>query len=278
MEKGVVAKNVCVKKFLIVITKSMMWKWLKKNIWSISAIIISLGSLVIDKCQSDKIDKQQYELSAINYRPCLVIDTIMFDSTSFKIKTADLTGQLNDSTGLITVKGDIYVKTKIRIRNTGNSNAKVILAATVDTICGLKKIRQELLSLNFDFSPDTVSIENPAYLDIMPNKYHDFIFKNKFSNFKENKIELHFFILYKNEIGQIFDSYMWVKLKHSEINVDLKRNDHNELYIKKEDIKSVNLSFQSNDNIYCSTDIYSLEDNKRIEKFILGYTKNQGIK
>jgi hypothetical protein len=255
-----------------------MWKWIKKNFWSLTAIIISIISLCYDRSQNDKIDKQQYELSAINYRPCLVIDTIMFDSTSFRIKTADLTGQVNDSTGLITVKGEIFVKTKIRIRNTGNSNAKVILAATVDTICGLKKIRDELFSLNYNFFPDSIMMDSPYYIDIMPNKSYDYIINNKFSNFKENKIELHFFILYENEIGQLFDSYCWVKLKHSELNIDIKGNENEKSYIINNEIKDVKLSFQQNESIYFSTDIYNLEDNMKIKKFLKEYGKMQGIR
>ncbi len=255
-----------------------MWKWFRKNIWSIIAIIISIVSLGFDKCQSDKIDNQQYELSAINYRPCLVIDTIMFDSISFKIKTADLTGQVNDSTGLITAKGDIFVKTKITIRNTGNSNAKVILVATVDTICGLKKIRDELFSLNYNFFPDSIIMESPYYIDIMPNKCYDYIINNKFSNFKENKIELHFFLLYENEIGQLFDSYCWVKLIHSELNIDIKGNEREKSYIINNEIKDVKLSFQQNESTYFSTDIYNLEDNMKIKKFLKEYAKMQGVK
>ncbi|MDO9629009.1 MAG: hypothetical protein Q7I99_03825 [Acholeplasmataceae bacterium] len=238
------------------------------NSLAIIAIIISIVSLVCDKCQDDKIEKQQYELSAINYRPSLVIDTIMFDSTYFYIKSANLTGEENDSIGLVTVNGEIHTKTKIRIKNTGNANAKVLLRASLDTICGLKKIRDEIHSLNYNFFPDTIIYGPPYYVEILPNKYYEFEFKNSFSNFDDNLIELHFFMLYVNEIGQLFDSYFWFKLKHYGLKFDIKQNIHDDIVFIENSICDVKLKLSGKDSIYSSTDIYSYKDQKKIRNFL----------
>lgn len=246
----------------------ILWKNLKKNFWAFAAIVISIISLVCDRCQDIKIDKQQYELSAINFRPCLVVDTIIFDSTMFKIKSANLYGEENDSTALIEVKGNIITNTRIRLKNTGNTNAKVILAASIDTICGLKKIRDELLSLNYNFFPNNIKIESPFYVDILPNKYYDIVFRNNFSNFKREEIEFHFFILYRNELGQLFDSYSWVKLKYSDLHFDIITNGIENSVMTKNEINHFSLTYRNSANVDFSTDFYSLEENRKISNFI----------
>lgn len=202
---------------------------LSKNFWEIIKISVSGGGFLIAslvafrQCNQDsKFEEYNFNISALQYRPIIeIIDQPWAKNHSFKFNPQHLFDKIQipmafpkDSIKDISVESfDVLLRTKVR--NSGNAISKLVLIVGIDTITDSPVLRS-LLKNNFRphklipeyFKPEFKSELLPGDSTIIDYKVslqlRDTI----------NIFNYHFLILYENELGQLFDTYLWAMFEN----------------------------------------------------------------
>jgi len=187
-------------------------------ILAIFAIGISIISLSLDCNQNKKISKLTDQTNAMQYRPTLKIirGTVIDSFTVLPEKEVVRIDKKEKNDDTISYYFNIKVWTTLKIYNNSDFIANIKSVSILDTNSGKPIIRQ--------FFSDNNSKENKIRIKPFENFYptlqipkRDTISLNisgyNIVFFSKNIATLHFLILYENEIGTLYDSYYWVRLK-----------------------------------------------------------------
>jgi hypothetical protein len=246
----------------------MMKKSTKINIGLTGlAIIISAISLIYSSCQDKKIRKIQYELNAINYKPIVKIESIEFKSFQEKIDSAVLVGELNDSTGLINVYTKILTDVSFKLKNVGNTNARIRGALCIDTISGSDKLRDIFFNERIELFPDSLKTDFYDYQQIQPNEVDDIKFKTEIRFIKNENFAIHLLLFYENDLNNLYDTYYWAKFQKKNIEYDMKvdTTNHKILNAKMSFGKDQILKFIDDNTAYKT---YSKKEKERFEEIM----------
>ena len=187
---------------------------------SVFAIIISIAAFTYDAFQNKRINKLQYDLNALNYKPIIKVDNILL--TSFKERTDSLIfqGELNDSTGLLKMNSKIETNITFDLKNIGNTNARIIAAFCIDTVSGDDKLRELIYRQGMNHVLDTSNNEFYSYWQLQPNESDKLRFHKTIDFVKNETFAIHLLLLYKNDLDILYDSYYWAKFQKKDLIVD----------------------------------------------------------
>lgn len=226
-------------------------------IWKITPIIISIGSLVLGWSNTNRINKHQYELNSINYKPQLEISSKI---TNFKFTSVgpyfEATNSAKESK-LLGTKGNFTAKIDITFKNIGNENAYLLLSSYSDTTSNIYLIRNMHEKRLFPESFATSQHFLHDDIQISPkNEYHLTFEEAKTNNFRDNKYQLYFWTVYKNDLGMLYDTFFTYSAMLSDSTLSAKGNNV---------IVIMTNSYERN-KFYP----YSEDESKRMKKFITG--------
>lgn len=202
---------------------SSMLEILKKiglNNW-ISLAAFALATVVFFKnCSQDKkIDKLTYVSNAMQFRPLLqVLDKpriYSYEIRTDKVNVPNFSTTQVNTDSIHDINATLRIYAKLRVANTGNAIANVYELIWTDTSSGGSEIREVLLNQKlreqkFVSSPDT---DYFGIKDIKPGDTCDFQISHDVKYVYDQKFTMHFLLLYRNEAGDLFDTYYWARFK-----------------------------------------------------------------
>lgn len=172
-------------------------------------------------------------------------------------------------------KVNYRINTEIKIKNIGNSLSTVILYSTTDTMSGEPILRKEIIKLasgqKSDFIFELEFMDEFFQNELTPTKSLTIPISLKVSKInKEQKINLHFFVMYENEIGTIYDTYFWVVYENAPVGME-------PIYSYHEPTGRVYLKFDTHDDpksrfkvstTKVSYNIYDKDKSEQIKKWL----------
>jgi len=208
---------------------------------SVAACILSLISLIWNNIQNDRIYEHSYKIDALTHKPRLEPSKeIFFDTINIYIDALPedfFKPTLPESFALDSISKDTVtmkpeIMGRVRVFNKGEDVASVILFSSLDKTNTEEIVRnfltgREVPPLKTVF--DTTGFE--FIIDIPPQDSYDFEFSKKVQFMsEEGEAVLHFFFLYENQFGALFDTYYWVKLKLAGGNVLVAKDFKNRIH------------------------------------------------
>ena len=193
---------------------------------------VSLGAVIVNfvcdgierntqRNKQKELEARAYLLNSLAVQPRLTIvgepEVTLAVVQLFETegKKFDLPSIIN-SGKTVDASGRISLKTMLHFRNAGDHLAKLITLVHVDTAGYSDRIRQIILA----GSPEGINIavkDIRKVSDILPKDTVSFEFETDLSTFDLHADTLHYFLLYQNELGNYFDTYVWVPFTTSEI-------------------------------------------------------------
>ena len=217
------------------------------EIWiAIAALAVSIGSISFSTCWHYDQKKSIKQLQGTQNRPLLV--TVNSPEINKNIKF----GVPEMEEDLLYLPFELKLEITITLKNQGTSIAELIAWAVTDRSSGEPSIRREILDAEkrkkwkFNKSADFYKT-----ITIIPNGDHPFDFTHSIKNINEEReFTLHFWFLYKDELGNLYDSYYWARYISEEI--DFPMNKEKKIQI---DRSIIDRFFQFVDN-YFDTKMY----------------------
>lgn len=186
--------------------------------FQILAIIISVFALTISTCNDRKLEKINYKLSSIEYRPRLIISEPEIVKLNYIIDSIPVKKEINKDDSIADVFAKFDLELRLKITNSGNHTAKILGWAITDTLSDSPILKSILKESNRKrkISEDTIKFSYQL-TEVRPNDFCFIRVRHTPQFIKENKYILHVMLFYENEIGQLFDTYYWLNLKTNEI-------------------------------------------------------------
>jgi len=232
-----------------------------------AALIVSIIVLGKDCSQDKKIDKTNYSLAQIQFKPQIKIvktQIIGFDFHSdFYLETDE--EYLSHDT--IDSKAELELNVRFHITNIGNTPAKIFGEICTDNTSSKRFIKTILKKQ--EHKNDTTPFINDYYskIEISNGDTLEIERNFKIKQINDKMFTLHYLLLYRNDLNQYFDTYYWARFKCNEL--IFKEEYYPESQIvrfkaaKKDIIKMVEFVDDMN-----YSDIYSNEEKIELDKFV----------
>jgi hypothetical protein len=187
-----------------------------RNIVLALALLFSIYNFIQTRGQNRELNDMQYIIKATEIRPTL--------KALLKPEIISITPQLNPDYGSKVI--DVYLnqlKTNLKINNTGNDVATIIAQASTDAYDGDPLIRDIVLGKNTKY-------ETELFIDtyfwgekqLQPGDAIDLDFNKDVSNMSGDSFIRHYWVLYKNSAGMLYDIYYWSRFTITEVSCTAK--------------------------------------------------------
>ena len=220
------------------------------NIIAIIALIIAFGGFYRDCLQDIRLNNQEYINNAMEHRPLLKV--VGLPEINYKSKI-----RVNENV----IKVD-SLKSKYTLTNTGKTIAEIVVTVSTDTVSYNPTLREfvfdeqkrGILLNDSDYNSKTHIIHpgETTYVEVK----QDVKFK------LNNKFVLHVLVFYKNEIGNLYDTYIWTKCKIADeikpVSVKIIDNEDALIYLDKKLISPIETAD--------SYDVYGEQETKSFNK------------
>ena len=228
------------------------------NIIAFVALIISMLVFWNDCSNEKKLKDLQFGLDAVNYKPFITI-------SNFRLTDIEEPNMDFDK-----MSSNLNVNIHFDIENKGNNLASIIFVTCQDTISGTDIARRRFYSSLKDKKIRTKKINRNNYYDrlnILPGEKRTESFNHTIHAFKDNTFTIHVLVLYENEIGNLYDSYAWFRLRKTDSKWDMLKSDSLKIaFVQK--IKDVEITkIDSNFDFR----VYSREGRDNVKKILLNY-------
>jgi len=242
---------------------------LSKPVWSVIAIFISLVSLSYTAYNDYKIKNISFDSEGLQNRPLIEFEN-KIDIIHYKYETKEpVSAKDLYQKKLTNLNVVLTIDPELTVINKGVTVAKILCEVVTDQYSGLPEIRKKILSDKIWKSFREVKRTDEFYKtkDILPGKSLPIRLPCtlKHINFDLNECTIHYLIIYSNEIGNIYDSYFWVRFKMEPFEMHYSTNGNLlRLQFEKEkvagSVKVVDTHF--------STFMYSRQESKRITEIV----------
>lgn len=206
----------------MIVRKSLQRLGFTKGI-AIFSLVISLISLAKDWSQSKQIDRIDFHSRGQMNRPLIEISQPEKIHYTLEVLAP---GQLQSGRHL---KCRLTVDPELSVTNQGTSVARIMAFAVTDKYSGHARLRSMLLkgrlsqNLRIEASDGFYRVKHMTSGDMrsmrMPHTITDFEATN-------NEFVIHYLVLYENEVGNVFDSYRWVRFRADPIPANFTVQDH----------------------------------------------------
>lgn len=177
-------------------------------------IIISILALGFSVITFFSERNTKYKISTVTYFPQLTVKQCTL--TNLEIKSSPPIINRNDldqDTILKKVGGVFQANFQVEMQNNGNNNAQLLFIAVADTTSGLDYFRQLLFHKGLDqlLRHGEKDISYYSDIKISPNKEFNINVSRSIQFINQDSYTLHFWIVYRNEFGLIYDTYYWYR-------------------------------------------------------------------
>lgn len=247
-------------------TKEVVSK--KYNCLIIIPIIISILSFGYGIFNNIANKRLELKVNALSYKPQITVSKcqltdLEIKSSPFQINQDEL---INDTIEKKTT-AQYTVNFKITLKNVGNNNAHLMLISYTDTTTGDDFFRQFKNDKKFQIFLRDTKADNSYYSDYQINPGTDFSTSIRTSiNFlKDNIFTFHLWIVYKNDMGMIYDTYYWYRGKLGDFSLGSYYNIITGQMVnpKIENFENI-ISFVDDNN---SFHIYSKKENRKMIRY-----------
>lgn len=192
-------------------------------------IILSAFFSSVALYQSCEREGRIEKLEHLNYRPLLSlakghsIKNIELDFLPTILKFTDFL-KINTSQGDsildVPMQTKFTVHSEFSVTNTGNNTAKIIAILSADSVTGYYVLResfQEIIELS---AFDTIHLFQDYFQsELLPDAVDTvrLEFSQVIGCESDNKITLHYLIIYQNELGNLYDTYFWFNYQLKEL-------------------------------------------------------------
>ncbi|HCE56811.1 MAG TPA: hypothetical protein DER09_03185 [Prolixibacteraceae bacterium] len=186
-------------------------------------ILIALIALVFSgisffrSCSSEtKLEKINYSISAIEYRPKIKLSNPQIQS--FKFSSDSILPNNPENTDSIgNVYGKLELKIKLNATNIGNTSSKIIGWIIADTISNSPFLKDIIKNRRVVDSNTTNDLKLPHFYQEL-NPFDSCSLELNYSPqwIEKNKFVIHVLLLYENELNQLFDTYYWLTVQTKE--------------------------------------------------------------
>jgi hypothetical protein len=184
----------------------------------IVALLIALASLSYTIYNNSLVRRLKFENDGSKNRPLLKFEKVEkfhYTLESNPISHDELLKQI-DAGKVPNINLKLTVDPEIVVTNDGSSVATVIFNAVTDKYSGLPEMRKALLSENYE-EFCTVKLLDEFYqtITLLPGKSIPFRYPHEIGNinFEKDEFTIHYLTIYTNEIGNVYDSYFWIRFK-----------------------------------------------------------------
>lgn len=190
-----------------------------KFIYPFIVLFISLWANIRNCSQDRKMMQMDYSVKAMGYKPFLkvvgkpVVQSFEIFSDTNSLKMSIQHEKLTSTDSILDIPAFITVHFKLPITNNGNSLSKIIATCLADTLTGTDILRRwlfngKLRKLHFDILP---SEDYFTSKEVAVGETVNLQLKRTVGFISEGQFTLHFFILYENDIGNVYDTYYWAR-------------------------------------------------------------------
>jgi len=141
-------------------------------------------------------------INANKFRPHIIVDSIQISVFSMKICS------INPSDSIVDISGNFSVNATLTLRNIGNAKGNMRILMTLDSPSFSNKIRADLLeqkNVLFDRTRKPIT----RHTELLPEETKKVNISPIIQNPIDNKFNLHIFMLYTNDLKNLFDTYHW---------------------------------------------------------------------
>lgn len=183
-----------------------------KNI-TISDIIAFVGIIAVlswNVCQQSKINETNY-LSRAAHKPFLKnIGNPVIEQMALTADTLRIEKTTNEEIGNIEFKLKLHLS--LKLVNDSDNDARLLFSGIVDTLSDQAIIRNKFRDKKFDV------VEDNTFRDriIQQGDTLELSFIHSVNFIKGNAGVFHFFVVYENDFGIMFDTYIWSRFKVNE--------------------------------------------------------------
>jgi hypothetical protein len=109
-------------------------------------------------------------------------------------------------------EGCLDISTQMCLKNTGNSLARVLAYIQTDSVTWKPTLRDYLLrGRESDETIEGKQFEKA--IELQPGDSAQVEFRNQMDLVRDPDVTLHWIVLYENEIGQLYDTYIWAAFR-----------------------------------------------------------------
>lgn len=238
---------------------------------AIIAIVVALGSLLYTIYNDYKIRKLSFDNNGLQNRPLLKFDEKL-NKIHYTVQSKNTISAEDLYKGKMSkIAVTLTVDPELNVTNNGNSVANILCKVVTDKYSGLPEIRKILFSEN-GMESFSIKLTDDYYktIDILPGKSKSVRLPYTINdvNFVLNEFTIHYLIVYANEIGNVFDSYFWVRFKMDPIQARFSSDGNTfSIQLDKEElhgaVKVIDTHF--------STRMYSRNESRKIVKLTRSY-------
>lgn len=202
------------------------------SIWSVIKKLIPIGALVVSifvvirSCHHNKIIfEHEYKIDALSRRPLLKliekfqIDSIQLDNIGIASPPVESLIKFQpgfSSAESLILTARIKIMGHIKMCNKGNDVASVI-SHFILTKNSTDDVMRDVLLGNYRGKMEWIADSTDYYfeiIDIPPDDSFTFPYVTEIRQASDPyEIVLHFFVLYENQFGALFDTYCWFRLQ-----------------------------------------------------------------
>ena len=108
----------------------------------------------------------------------------------------------------VELKGKLSITSQLFLKNSGNALAKVFAYVQTDTTSFIPMIRESFLrSIRERDSASVTELE--SLNELLPGDSTVLTLQHEVAFFDSNQFTLHYLVLYENELGNLYDTYIW---------------------------------------------------------------------
>ncbi len=185
------------------------------NLISFGSLIVSVTAFVWGWCNSDRTSTLENQLLAYQYQPRLSliraphIKEVRTLTESFNPDSIEQIPQdSNSSIPIVKLPGKLSITSQLFLKNSGNALAKIFGYIQTDTTSFIPMIRQSFLR-SIRNKESIIVTEFERLNEVLPGDSTMLTFQHEVAYFDSNKFTLHYLILYENESGNLYDTYIW---------------------------------------------------------------------
>lgn len=238
------------------------------------ALIFSTINLFDNSKQRKDINQINYRLNSLDYQPRLKVISIpewsnLEYSAKLDYKNVEPPPP-GDSVATFMTTPKVTINTKLKIVNVGTAKAELLAVVHNDTTVAYDILRDKIYK---NIKIKTSSFSEFLTDEVLPNAIDtvDIEFNHRIRFFEDNKFVIHYLILYKNELGQVFDTYYWCQgqFKDFIFPAPIRRLDENRIIVTRQyHTKVAKKDMLDFEDAKSSYKIYTENECKRIQKFI----------
>lgn len=235
----------------------------KKTPWpciALLTLILGIAGLCYQVYRDNEADKLSFKNAGIQNRPNLeIVGRPSIKSIKVAPESQGRIVNFNDKN----LGFSPTLETELKLINDGNSVAKLMFEVVGDVHSGEDEVRKFILDPDKRKNVKITLIDDfYKVVEFNTDKEHDLTLTRTILSPKDGMFTIHYLFIYSNEIGNVYDTYIWARYAQKPINMFVadKTDKTVRLTVSKDELlKSIEFV-----DMRSSSHMYSKEDSKEL--------------